>query len=220
MKKLSLMCALPLALLVACAPEAEVGNGAVTTRSHSLDAFTAIHSQLRLPVDIEVGAEAQAVEVVLDENLQDALDLTIFERTLNIGTTRAFEPSENTRLIVRVPRLAALSAEGSGDISLTGRQTAGTFSIEHLGEGNLTACTDFTELFVRHHTTASLDVCIPAGAAAVESLNIQSLGDGEVHWEGAAVEARVQVRGLAAVTLMGEADSLSVVAQDQSTLDA
>src|SRR5690606_8762541 len=206
MKKLSLMCALPLALLVACAPEAEVGNGAVTTRSHSLDAFTAIHSQLRLPVDIEVGAEAQAVEVVLDENLQDAVDFTVHQGTLNIGTTRPFVPSDATRVIVRIPELRALSAQGSGDISLSGRQTARPFLLEHTGEGNLTACSDFSELTVRHHTAASLDLCVPAGAAVLESLSIRSLGTGQVHWEGDATEAHVLLERASAITLIGQAE--------------
>ena len=219
MKKLSLLRALPLVLLAACGPYAEEGNGAVTTRSHTLDPFGSIHTQLRLPIDIEVGTE-QAVEVVLDENLQDAVDLRVVEGTLNIGTTRAFVPSDNTRLIVRVPGLVALSAGGSGDISLTGRQTPSPFDLEHVGEGNLTVCTDFTKLTVRHHTAASLDLCVPEGAAAVESLNIRSLGSGQVRWEGEAQEAHLLLQGISAVTLLGQADSLNLFAQDQGTVDA
>jgi hypothetical protein len=220
MKKLSLLRALPLVLLAACGPSAEEGNGAVTTRSHTLDAFGSIYTQLRLPIEIEVGAETQAVEVILDENLQDALDLRVVEGTLNIGTTRTFVPSDNTRVIIRVPVLVALFAGGSGDISLTGRQTPSPFELDHVGQGNLTVCTDFTKLLARHHTTASLDLCVPEGAAAVESLNIRSLGSGQVRWEGAVGEAQVLMQGISALTLQGQAESLNLVAQDQGTVDA
>lgn len=219
MKRRSLLTVLPLLLLAACG-EPEVGNGAITTRTHALDTFNAVHTQLRLPIEIVVGAQATEVDVTLDENLQDALTFTVFEGTLNIGTERPFVPSENTQLVVHVPQLRALSAQGSGDIEVTGRQAAEPLLLEHTGEGNLTACTDASELTVRHHTAATLDVCIPVGAAVVEVLNIESRGPGQVHWEGDAVDANVLARDAASITLLGQAQTLRMDVHNASVADA
>lgn len=97
------------------------GSGGPVKRIVEPGEFSALELRTQAPVEIRLG-EVDQVEITGDDNLDDALELRLKDRSLSIRDTGDYRSSV-VKIVVTLRQLQSLSAGGSTAVSLDGLKT-------------------------------------------------------------------------------------------------
>ena len=187
-----------MAPLAACGASATEGTqgGAAATRNFALADFTGVELKGSDDVIVTVGA-AFSVRAEGPAAQLDRLKLTRDGDTLSIGRERdssfnwGGKRSEGVKVYVSMPRIAAASVAGSGDMTVD-RVAGGDFSGGVAGSGDLT-------IGALQAAAAKLSVAGSGGIVArgaAESLTLAVAGSGDIDARGVkAPKGRVSIAG-------------------------
>jgi hypothetical protein len=168
------------------------GSGRVATETRSLPPFEGVALSGSMDLVVRQGG-TQAVEVQADDNLLPFLETEVSgsgaDARLHVRWKRgtSIRNSTTTRISVTVPRLSALSASGSGDMTVEPFETP-SLAIRISGSSDTT---------LRRLTTADLQIAIS--------------GSGDVEGAGSATRLKVSVSGSGDVKLRDmKSDEVSI----------
>jgi hypothetical protein len=134
----------------ACGVLGTRGEGAVTSETRDVDAFSTVEASFGIRVSITIGDPA-AVEVRAQNNLLPIIETVVASDTLRIRSTKEFATSEGVEVVITTPQLDgivlsggsrgtvqglaadAFDAELSGGSVLTATGTAGTMNLATSG---------------------------------------------------------------------------------------
>jgi hypothetical protein len=123
------------------------GNEKIISSERTLNSFEKIHVSGTANVRFHISQDYRAV-VTVDSNLEKYVELTVRDKTLNIGTRNggSFSFTEFT-VDVYCPGLTGVSVSGSGDFTAIDKITAAAFESRVSGSGKLIGtieCDDFS----------------------------------------------------------------------------
>lgn len=122
----------------AFAQVAVAGSGKIATVTRSVAAFDSIGVEDGIELSVRIGPVA-SVQLRGDDNLLPLVETTVSKRSLKLRLASgvgAARPSTPLRAIIVVPKLTALSVDGSGDAEVTGL-AARAFSLGLSGAGRV-----------------------------------------------------------------------------------
>ncbi|XXF78104.1 DUF2807 domain-containing protein [Myxococcaceae bacterium GXIMD 01537] len=192
------------------------GNGSVSTRAVRLDAFDAVRVEGSIDVLIEEG-DTPLAEVTVDDNLQGLVRLEVRDGTLVIDNERLRSPSDRSRVRLVMPRLRAVSAEGSSDVRVQPRGRATEqLALDLSGSGNLVYKGDAGRLALSLSGSGDLRY-----EGMAESLEADLSGSGNLGVRGGARRLEVRTSGTGDVEVSGgEAERLVADLSGTGDLDA
>lgn len=198
-------------MLGACGlPWQEQGSGTKVTQVRELTGFKAVHNDTRLDVRVRVG-EAEHVEVLVDDNLQDFVKVELVGEELWVRTPEPINYWGEGRVDITLPRLTAASNAGSGEMDVDGRQTPEDLKVSGTGSGRLSLCTDASGMEAFHSGSGVMVLCQPEGTAPLTHLTFAGSGSGDVSWTGEVGEAHIQHGGSGKLTLTGRGETLTIL---------
>jgi hypothetical protein len=149
------------------------GEGDVITQDRSVGGFDKVQSFGSFDITIS-GAETNSVKVEAEENLQQFIEVTVNENTLNIRQKKNYNINSphGIKITISTPSIRALGLFGSGSITSTNRITSPDhLDIESSGSGN-----------INYELKA-------------ESLNAHISGSGNITLEGTANDVETGING-------------------------
>jgi len=120
------------------------GSGRVVSQGRSMTGFDRVSVEDEFDVVVTVGP-AHAVQVTADDNLLPHVRTEVRGGTLHVETDRDLDSTEDIRVTIATPSLAALSASGSSNVSATGVR-ASSFEISSSGSSDISAEGDFGDI--------------------------------------------------------------------------
>jgi hypothetical protein len=181
-----------LALPLAAQAQRVTGSGTAATEQRQLPPFQAVALSGSMDLLVRQGS-SQVVEVTADDNLLALLETEVRgsgdDARLEVRWKRgsSINTRTPTRLSITVPRLSALSASGSGDMTVERFETP-ALAIRVSGS---------SDTFLRGLVTAQLDIAIS--------------GSGDVEGSGSATRVGVKVSGSGDIDLEAlKADDVAV----------
>jgi hypothetical protein len=186
-----------------------VGSGTRARETRSVEPFTRIEIQSSADADVRVGPGEAALEVIADDNLIDRVQTRVTDGVLVIGmASGSYSLKTSPRVVVRVPSLEGLVIAGSGDVrveGLAGARFEGV--IRGSGDMVLLGAVDEVELAiegsgdvdafglearsVRARIAGSGDLDV----LALEELDAEVRGSGDVRYRGQPASCRTRVLG-------------------------
>jgi hypothetical protein len=120
--------------------------------------------------DLEVVPSASfGYTVRAEQKVIDALALVVERDTLKIQSPKGFRTNKGVKVIVRVPRLAVLTSDASGDVTVGGIECK-SFKLIALGSGSITANSlSCTQLDIEASGSGDVTVAGKAGPLTVEA---------------------------------------------------
>lgn len=160
------------------------GHGAVVTQHRSLPRFSRVTARGRYELVIHAGVP-QSVAIEAQPNVASLTDTAVSNGTLVVSARERYESPDKTVIQIGVPRLEAISLDGSTDAVVDGVSGA-SLDLSSKGASDVT------------------------GSGTVEKLNVSSMGAGSIHLQHLQTrDASVQTFG-AGSTDLSVSDSLNV----------
>jgi Putative auto-transporter adhesin, head GIN domain len=107
------------------------GEGAVTTETREVDAFSTVDTSNGINVSIVIGDPAD-VEVSAQGNILPIIETAVASDTLRIRSTKGFSTSEGVDVVITTPQLGGIVLSGGSHGSVDGL-AADTFDVELSG---------------------------------------------------------------------------------------
>lgn len=190
---------------VGCGNHGVDGNGTRTERLRETPAFTRVHSDCELDVELVQGEPS--VTVSIDSNLQDLVRLRVDGETLRIDQDEQIdEVVEGPHVLISVPDLSAAKLAGSGSLNVAFEAPALPLDLYLSGSGDLRFS----------GTTAALGAYLSgSGELSLEG----ETSDVDIALSGSgAVRARRLAASSASIDLSGSG-SISATVSDSVTVD-
>ena len=197
-----------LSVLTGCEPFAEHGNGSKTTRAIDVGAYSSIQNSSEIDVAVTVGEGESKVALTIDENLQQLVKVEVRGGVLYVETPAPISYRGEGRVTVSTPSITGAALDGSGELTVEGRQLPAALALRHDGSGSMRACIDASSLTVSHDGSGALEVCVPPGSARLSTVDVTRNGSGHVTVRADADSVTVAGSGSGAATLEGTANTL------------
>lgn len=176
MRSILASCALA---FTAAAHAGERGSGHLVTEARALRGFTKVELHGSLDAAVREAKDFQ-VQVTVDGDLQRLVTTEVRGDTLVVRTERGLDPSDGARVEIALPELAAVAANGSGDVSVTGTRRR-DLALATNGSGDLSYRGPAAELRVGSTGSGDVDVDVSGDA---EGIQVGVKGSGDVTLQG------------------------------------
>lgn len=153
----------------------ESGSGHKTTVARSLKDFTAVELQSSIDAQVHEG-EAFAVEVTIDDNLQNFVTTEVKGGVLIISTKKSMSYNGKAFVEVTLPKLMAASTGASGDLNIA-VSTARDLTLTTSGSGDIHFAGPLLKLTA--HTHGSGDMVVDLLGSA-DTLTLATNGSGDI----------------------------------------
>ena len=197
-----------LILLAACTVQR--GSGVAATETRSFGATDAIAVASFLDVDIELGADIQAIDVTCDDNLLEHIVTEIDGGVLRIRTRQGtlLKPRTACTASVKLPTLRRLTVSGSGSATVAAPiEDLERVSVSGSGSAVIDAATGCD---VELEVSGSGSLTVGALEACTVTTNVS--GSGDIQVAGHADEVASKISGSGTI----RAESLEAIALDAS----
>ncbi len=175
-----------------------VGNGKVVTSALDARNFEAVKNYSSAKVIVRKGAVAMAT-VTVDENVLEALDIKVENRTLHVTTKPGKSIMRYTtfKVTVTMPFIEEAGIYGSGDISVSDRFSGDAVKLAIHGSGSINGSFDADSIDAYIGGSGEIDV-----AGTTEKLNAMIAGSGNIAGDSlSADEALVSINGSGSTSL-------------------
>lgn len=184
------------------------GSGIAARQERLVEGFDAIRVDGVIDVDVKIG-EPTVVVLQADDNLLPVLTTEVVEGTLVFSARQAYDAKTDVRAVVTLPALRSLTVEGVGDVTVRGLDEK-AFSVTVRGVGSATVHGRTDALDVRVEGVGSAHLAeleartvrakvLGVGDAevhAIESLDADVEGMGDVVYHGSPGDVRRRVQGM------------------------
>jgi hypothetical protein len=159
-----------------------VGSGKMISDSREVSGFSSISVNGSGDATITIG-DTESVVIEADDNIAPLIETTVLNGKLTIGPKpgSSYRTNRTIRYIISAKTLNGLETSGSGNVNVTNKASADSFSARTSGSGNI----KLAELQVKSldvHTSGSGNVEISSGKA--DSLTVSTSGSGNFSASG------------------------------------
>ena len=164
-----------------CGFQLVTGSGKIASEARQVGGFTSVSLAGIGTLYLSQGP-AESVRIEAEDNLIPYFDTSVQDNTLRIGIKDIYmgvnlQPTKPVKFYVTVPRLAAVTLAGSGNI-LAGKLETGAFTISLLGSGNIsTDALAATDLKIQLSGSGNIDL----GTVSAGRVSASGLGSGDIH---------------------------------------
>jgi hypothetical protein len=155
--------------LTGCSMFGTSGQGAVSSETRQVRAFTGIDVDAGIGLTVQIGP-TQAVEVRAQQNILPLISTVVQGDQLTIRSTQSYNTSEGVMVTVTAPALDGVSESG-GSQGTVGALAAASFTVKLNGGARLTAAGTATSVSVTANGGATADLSGLAAKTVTVDLN-------------------------------------------------